>query len=662
MATQTRPVRSTKTTNKNKVSKSSMVKTRRFNVKRNYLIIFAVFAAIGIGAIIRSFAATPYWTPTADKPLTLGWILEGTVNPANLASMQTKDLNGKTIPTADVYDIDGEYNSKAVVDALHAQGKKVICYIDAGVFEDYRSDASKFPASVKGKADDGWEGSYWLDIRQIDVLKPIMQARLQMCKDKGFDSVEPDEMVNYTNDSGFPLTYNDQLKYNKAVASWAHAIGISIGLKDDHEQAHDLVGDFDWMLDEECWAYNECLRIDDTGKGGPSGTFDSVIAFTKANKAAWVAEYPDGDNGNGQDYPASERDKSQASHLTASKTKSICDSSIANRINTAFYITGLPSNGGRTDCPQFPARGETTPTPPVIVNPTVSITRSPSTSLVAPASLTVTGTSSLAGTIEITQDGSVKKTCTAVTTCAVAFSNYQAGTYNFNAKATTADGGVGTSSQSVTIASAPTTPPANKVPTVSISGPSGALTEPAQYSLSVNASDPDGTVSKVVLLVNGVSTGTESKVAPFTFNFAQKPAGTYTYNVIATDNSGATSAVSNTVTVTVNAATPATGSAPAPVTINNQVDIAFNFFTTCTPQNNCRMTIYWKPSTLATSYVVKRSDGTVLTTTANNFFVEQPATTGKTYTYQVFAKNNVGLSAGSNVFSKSISCSWFICY
>lgn len=343
--------------------------------------IIALFVIIVGYFAIQAFAATPLWQPTADQPLKLGWILEGAVDPSK--PLQAKDLNGNPIAEADVYDIDGEYNTKATVDALHAKGKKVICYIDTGVYETYRKDAAKFQAlkpQIWGNKDNGWDGSFWLDIRRVDELAPIMKARIQDCKDKGFDSIEPDEMVNYTNNPGFPLTYADQLKYNKAVASWAHAAGISIGLKDDHEQAHDLVNDFDWMLDEECWAYGECITISDTGNGGPSGTFDSVTAFTKKNKAAWIAEYPDGDNGNGSDYPKSQIDKTQTSHLIKSLTDKICADSKAQRINTAFYITGLPSNGGRTDCPPFDSRG-TTPTstlaPTATAIATISATPTP---------------------------------------------------------------------------------------------------------------------------------------------------------------------------------------------------------------------------------------------------------------------------------------------
>lgn len=41
-------------------------------------------------------------------------------------------------------------NTAAVVTDRHNRGKKVICYIDVGSWENYRSDASKFPASLLG--------------------------------------------------------------------------------------------------------------------------------------------------------------------------------------------------------------------------------------------------------------------------------------------------------------------------------------------------------------------------------------------------------------------------------------------------------------------------------------------------------------------------------
>lgn len=273
------------------------------------------------------------WKPTADRPLALHWVLGGALNTGDPVQMGLRDFNGNTLPAPDVYDIDGEYNTAATVSYLHGQGKKVICYFDAGVYETYRSDAYKFQAispKIWGNADQGWNGSYWLDIRRVDELKPIMQARMQMCKDKGFDAIEPDEITNWSNNPGFPITYQDQIVYNRAVAQWAHDLGLSIGLKGDLEQAHDLVGNFDWTLNEECYEYSECTDIYNSGGPGADGkNYPGLQLFVQANKAVWVAEY-----------------KAYSSTAWAS----ICADSKANHFNTARYKLGLPNNGGRLPC------------------------------------------------------------------------------------------------------------------------------------------------------------------------------------------------------------------------------------------------------------------------------------------------------------------------
>jgi hypothetical protein len=166
-------------------------------------------------------------------------------------------------------------NDSNVVSALHAAGRKAICYIDFGTWENWRPDASSFPDSVKGKSN-GWPGEQWLDIRQLAVLQPIMSARLDLCKAKGFDAVEPDNIDGYTNSTGFPLTATDQLAYNKWIASAAHARGLSVGLKNDLDQVPDLVSSFDWALDEQCFQYNEC---------------DALTPFIQAGKAVLEVEY-----------------------------------------------------------------------------------------------------------------------------------------------------------------------------------------------------------------------------------------------------------------------------------------------------------------------------------------------------------------------------------
>jgi hypothetical protein len=177
---------------------------------------------------------------------------------------------------AEVYDIDAFETAAATVDALHSRGRRVICYVNAGGWEDWRPDASRFPTDVIGKPLDGWPGERWLDIRRLDVLAPLMEARLDMCQDKGFDAVEPDNIDGYINDTGFALSASDQLRFNRWLADTAHDRGMSIGLKNDLDQIGDLLAHFDWALSEECFAYDEC---------------ELLVPFIAAGKAVFHVEY-----------------------------------------------------------------------------------------------------------------------------------------------------------------------------------------------------------------------------------------------------------------------------------------------------------------------------------------------------------------------------------
>lgn len=277
-------------------------------------------------AFVAPAHAATWWTP-GTAPTTLHWVLGDALDTSDPVQMGRRDFNGNVLPAPDVMDIDGEFNTAATVTTLHNQGKHVICYIDAGVYEDYRTDASRFPASVIGNKDGDWAGSRWLDIRQVDILRPIMQARMQMCANKGFDAIEPDEIDGWENNSGFPLTYAQQLTYNRALATWAHNLGMSIGQKGDIIQTRDLVDYFDWTLNEECNQYNECKNPwnPDTGQ-----TQIGLQAYTQQGKAVWVAEYKS---------------------YTATKWSSICATSTNQHWNTARYKLGLPNNGGRLPCP-----------------------------------------------------------------------------------------------------------------------------------------------------------------------------------------------------------------------------------------------------------------------------------------------------------------------
>jgi len=187
-------------------------------------------------------------------------------------------LTGKVDQSYDVemYDIDLFDNDGSVVASLHEKGRKVVCYMSAGSWENWRPDAGKFPREVLGKRLASWPGERWLDIRRLDILGPIVTARLDLCKKKGFDGVEPDNVDGYTNNSGFPLTFDDQIRYNRFLAEEAHKRGLSIGLKNDLDQVSHLLPYFDWAINEQCFEYNEC---------------DKLIPLINAGKAVFHVEY-----------------------------------------------------------------------------------------------------------------------------------------------------------------------------------------------------------------------------------------------------------------------------------------------------------------------------------------------------------------------------------
>ncbi|MGW7416466.1 endo alpha-1,4 polygalactosaminidase [Streptomyces sp. NPDC054863] len=186
-------------------------------------------------------------------------------------------LDGRVDPRTDVpvYDIDGFENTSADVARLHKDGRKVICYINAGAWENFRPDRGDFPASLLGEPN-GWEGERWLDIRRLDVLRPLMERRFDMCSRKGFDAVEPDLMDAYLNETGFPLTAAHQLAYNKMLSTLAHARGLAVGLKNDLPQIPQLVRHFDFAVNEQCAEFDECAAL---------------RPFVAAGKAVFHVEY-----------------------------------------------------------------------------------------------------------------------------------------------------------------------------------------------------------------------------------------------------------------------------------------------------------------------------------------------------------------------------------
>ena len=126
----------------------------------NYLsvLLLMVFVCIscGTGASVASSLPPPTSCQTC-------W------HPALKTSWQWQ-LSGKVDQSYPVvmYDIDLFDNDASVVQSLHKAERIVICYLDAGTWENWRPDARLFPDAVKGQPVSGWLGERWLDIRPVD--------------------------------------------------------------------------------------------------------------------------------------------------------------------------------------------------------------------------------------------------------------------------------------------------------------------------------------------------------------------------------------------------------------------------------------------------------------------------------------------------------------
>ncbi len=182
---------------------------------------------------------------------------------------------GPDVFDIDLYEADGVTPAANTVSAIHALGRKAICYVSAGTYENWRPDAGAFPSVVLGGGN-GWPGEKWLDIRRIDLIGPIIDARVAKCVEAGFDAVEFDNMDAAFNRSGFKVTPAQQIEFNRAMADIAHARGLAVGLKNDVAQLTQLEAWFDFAINEQCAQYNEC---------------DGYDAWTAAGKAVAQVEY-----------------------------------------------------------------------------------------------------------------------------------------------------------------------------------------------------------------------------------------------------------------------------------------------------------------------------------------------------------------------------------
>jgi hypothetical protein len=181
--------------------------------------------------------------------------------------------------------------NEAAVAALHAAGKRAICYVQAGTAERFRPD---YPAFVA--FDDACGGCFlgqpfsrvfpdelWVNLNddqgQRTFMLGIVGARVALCAGAGFDGVEFDGVDAYAQGeavTGWDISYETQLEYDQQLANLAHRRGLTAALKNDLGQLAELLPWFDYAVNEQCFEFREC--------GG-------YAAWLAAGKAVFQVEY-----------------------------------------------------------------------------------------------------------------------------------------------------------------------------------------------------------------------------------------------------------------------------------------------------------------------------------------------------------------------------------
>lgn len=185
----------------------------------------------------------------------------------------------------------------------------------------------------------------------------------------------------------------------------------------------------------------------------------------------------------------------------------------------------------------------------------------------------------------------------------------------------------------------------NQPPTVSLTSPTAgaSFTAGSSITVSANASDTDGSVSKVEFFRGGTSLGIDTS-APYSVVWSNASAGSHTFKAVATDNNNAVTSsatVSVTVTTASNDTTPPSvpGGLASPSRTATTVNLAWNAATDNSGGSGVAgYDVYRNGSLVGSPSATQYTDGGLTASTA--------------YTYTVRARDNAGNASAQ---SSSIS-------
>jgi len=162
---------------------------------------------------------------------------------------------------AELFFLDADLQDPDDLAALHATGRRYLCYLSAGSLESYRDDAAEFPESAVGNPLADFPREHWLDVRD-EAVRELMARRVTALAELGCDGVPPSSLAVHLADTGFALSASDALDYARWLAERLHAAGMSAGLSGPSELTSELWPTFDFGLGIGCLERTGCAEYE----------------------------------------------------------------------------------------------------------------------------------------------------------------------------------------------------------------------------------------------------------------------------------------------------------------------------------------------------------------------------------------------------------------
>jgi hypothetical protein len=141
--------------------------------------------------------------------------------------------------------LDGFDTSKNTINWYKSKNINTIAYTSVGTRERWRPDYEKF--------NDRAFVSKWLNPRNWKLVKPVIQNRFKLFKEKGFDGVEIDniDLIGNVKEANM----NNVYEYGMWLSNLAHDMDLKIFLKNTPYLCEKFVDNFDGLITEQADEY-----------------------------------------------------------------------------------------------------------------------------------------------------------------------------------------------------------------------------------------------------------------------------------------------------------------------------------------------------------------------------------------------------------------------